>query len=139
MIFLSSLHFGIPLSGTADAEIKVPSVENLELTMFFFKAWMRSDYSHACLAHCQEFLPLFHFLLSRSIHLHFCFFKIPFLLLTELFFLTPFPVLGPRNKIGHPAHRHRHIFLRFKKTKQNKKPEHILHWTALWNFVDNHT
>ena len=46
--------------GTADAENKVPSVENTELTNvlpFSIKAWGTSEYSHACFAHCQEFLP----------------------------------------------------------------------------------
>ena len=44
--------------GTADTEIKVPSVENSELTKILpCKSWSRSEYSHACFTHCQEFLP----------------------------------------------------------------------------------
>ena len=34
--------------GAADAEIKVPSVENTELKRSPFKAWSRSVYSHIC-------------------------------------------------------------------------------------------
>ena len=41
----------------ADAEIKVPSVENAELEGSSFKALGRSVYSHTCYAYCQEFLP----------------------------------------------------------------------------------
>ena len=41
----------------ADAEIKVPSVENTELKGSPFRAWGRSAYSHACYAYCQGFLP----------------------------------------------------------------------------------
>ena len=43
--------------GTKDAEIKVPSVENLELKGSPFKALSRSEYSHACFTYCQGFLP----------------------------------------------------------------------------------
>ena len=43
--------------GAADAEIKVPSVENTELKGSPFEAWSRSAYSHTCYAYCQEFLP----------------------------------------------------------------------------------
>ena len=41
----------------ADAEIKVPSVENTEFEGSPFKAWGRSVYSHTCCAYCQGFLP----------------------------------------------------------------------------------
>ena len=35
-----------PQWSTADAEVKMPSVENQELTLLFpFKAWSRSEYS----------------------------------------------------------------------------------------------
>ena len=54
----------------ADAEIKVPSVENTELEGSPFKTWSRSVYSHTCYAYCQGFLPRL-FLPFRSIHLHF--------------------------------------------------------------------
>ena len=46
-----------PQWGAADAEIKVPSVENTELKGSPFKAWSRSVYSHTCYAYCQGFLP----------------------------------------------------------------------------------
>ena len=50
-------HFTSLQWGAADAEIKVPSGENLELKGFPFKVWSRSVYSHTCYAYCQEFLP----------------------------------------------------------------------------------
>ena len=56
--------------GAADAEIKVPSVENTELKRSPFKTWSRSVCSHTCYAYCQGFLPCL-FLPFRSIHLHF--------------------------------------------------------------------
>ena len=86
--------------GAADAEIKVPSVENTELNGSPFKTWYRSIYSRTCYAYCQEFLPRL-FLPFRSIYLHF------FQILSQFF-----PVLavansgscvGPQNKIGHPV------------------------------------
>ena len=43
-----------PAVGLADAEIKVPYVENPELANVL--PWSRSEYSHACVALCQEFL-----------------------------------------------------------------------------------
>ena len=46
-----------PQQGAADAEIKVPSVENTELKVSPFEAWSRSVYSHTCYAYCQGFLP----------------------------------------------------------------------------------
>ena len=45
-----------PQWGAADAEIKVPSVENTELIRSPFKAWSRSVYSHTCCVYCQGFL-----------------------------------------------------------------------------------
>ena len=59
-----------PQRGAADAEIKVPSVENTELKGSPFKAWSRSAYSHTCYAYCWGFLPCL-FLPFQSIHLHF--------------------------------------------------------------------
>jgi len=41
--------------GTADAELKDPSVENLQLTIAL-PLKPASEYSHTCPAHCQEFL-----------------------------------------------------------------------------------
>ena len=62
--------FIVPQWGAADAEIKVPSVENTELKRSPFKAWSRSVYSHTCYTYCQRFIPCI-FLPFRSIHLHF--------------------------------------------------------------------
>ena len=59
-----------PQWGTADAEIKDPSVENPEPKGSPFKAFSRSECSPAYFAYCQEFLPD-KILLFRSIHLHF--------------------------------------------------------------------
>ena len=48
--------------GAVVAEIMSPPVVNLQLTNLLpFKAWSRSEYSHACFSHCQEFLPCPHF------------------------------------------------------------------------------
>ena len=59
-----------PQRGTADAEVKVPSVGEPRAVKFSpLKAWSRSDYSHAFFAHSQKVLP-FKFLPSRSIQLH---------------------------------------------------------------------
>ena len=74
-----------PLWDSAETEIKVPSVENSELTNFFpRKAWRRSEYSHGCFAHCQEFLhcsnSYLHFFSPNPLH--------TFSLLK--FWLTPF-------------------------------------------------
>ena len=46
-----------PQWGAADAEIKVPSGENIQLKRSPFKAWGRSVYSHICYTYCQGFLP----------------------------------------------------------------------------------
>ena len=45
--------------GTADAEIKVPSFDNPEADKrSLSKDWSRSEYSHTCFAHRQDFLHL---------------------------------------------------------------------------------
>ena len=44
-------------SGTSDAEIKDPFIENPGLKDSPFKAWSRSGYSHACFTYFQGFLP----------------------------------------------------------------------------------
>ena len=90
-----------PQWGAADAEIKVPSVEDTELKGSPFKACSRSVYSHTCYAYCRQgFLPCL-FLPFRSIHLHF------FQNLSHFF-----PVLAVANtgscvgrqiQIGHPV------------------------------------
>ena len=51
--FSMSLHLNPLQWGAADAEIKVPSVENTELEGSPCKAWGRSVYSHACYAYFQ--------------------------------------------------------------------------------------
>ena len=50
-------HVLAPQWGAADAEIKVPSVENTELEGSPFKASGRLIYSQTCYAYCYEFLP----------------------------------------------------------------------------------
>ena len=71
-----------PQWGTADAEIKVPSLENPELAdvlpLKHAHVYSRSEYSHACFAHCQEFLPCPNFykhayIYSRSEYSPVCF------------------------------------------------------------------
>ena len=59
-----------PQWDAADAEIKVPSGENIELKRSPLKALSRSVHSNTCYAYCQGFLPCL-FLHFRSIHLHF--------------------------------------------------------------------
>ena len=56
-VVLEQFMLNAPQWGAADAEIKVPSVENTELKGFPFKAWSRSVYCYACYAYCQGFLP----------------------------------------------------------------------------------
>ena len=84
-----------PQWGAADAEIKVPSVENTELKRSPFKAWSESVYSHTCYAHCQGFFPCL-FLPFWSIHLHF-FQNLSQFLLCWLW-LTHGSCVGPQNK-----------------------------------------
>ena len=100
ILILFAYTFVLAQWGAADAEIKVPSVENTELKGFPFKTWSRSVYSHTCYAYWKGFLPCL-FLPFRSIHLHF------FQNLSRVF-----PVLavantgsciGLQNKIRHPA------------------------------------
>ena len=89
-----------PQWGAADAEIKVPTGENTELTRSPFQAWSRSAYSHTCYAYCQGFLPCL-FPPFWSIHLHF-FQNLSRFLLCWLW-LTHGSCEGPQNKIGYPA------------------------------------
>ena len=86
--------------GTADAESKVPSVENTELRCSPFKALSRSIYSHTCCTYSQGFLPCYFYSSGQ--------FTCIFSKKTSRFF----PVLavantgfcvGPQNKIGHPV------------------------------------
>ena len=56
IVLIATAFGGFPQWGAADAEIKVPSVENTELEGSPFKAWGRSIYSHACYAYSQECL-----------------------------------------------------------------------------------
>ena len=89
-----------PQWGAADAEIKVPSVENTEFTGSPFKAWGRTLYSHTCYTCCQGFLPCL-FLPFRSIHMHF-FFNSPNFL-PALAVANTSSYVGPQNKIGRPV------------------------------------
>ena len=86
------LHLGMHdlRCGTVDAGIKVPSVENPEVTKCFpFKAKGRSEYSQACFTHCQKFLPFANFYLPCPFT--FIFFKsFPYIL--AVFWLMQFPV-----------------------------------------------
>ena len=91
----------IPQWGAADAEIKVPSVENIELKRSPSKAWSRSVYSHKCYAYCQGFLPSL-FLPLRSFHLHF-FPKTSPSFFPALAVINSGSCVGPQSKIGHPA------------------------------------
>ena len=90
---------GTPQWGAADAEIKVPSGENTELTHSPFKALSRSVYSHTYYAYCQGFLLYFY--PFPSIHLHL------FQNLSRFFlcwlWLTHGSRVSPQSKIGHPA------------------------------------
>ena len=55
-----------PLWRAADAEIKVPSVENTELKGSPFKAWSRSVFIHTCYTYCQGSSLLISTLLVHS-------------------------------------------------------------------------
>ena len=101
LIFYFFSFFFSPQWGAADAEIKVPSVENRELKGSPFKARSRSVYSHTCHAYCQGFPPCL-FLPFRSIHLHFFSPNLSRFFLCWLW-LTRGSCVGPQNKIGHPA------------------------------------
>ena len=54
--------------GAADAEIKVPSVENTELSGSPFKAWSRSVYGHTCYAFCELIERTPTILIIRYVH-----------------------------------------------------------------------
>ena len=58
-VFGINTNLSHPLWGTADAEIRALSVDNPELTdvLPLKPAVGQNDYSHACFAHCQDFLP----------------------------------------------------------------------------------
>ena len=91
---------------TADAEIKVPSVENPKLDGSPFIGWSTSVYCHAYHAYCQGILPCYS-LPSRFIDLHF------FQNLSEFFSVLAVAntgsCMGPQNKIGHPVRRYRQL------------------------------
>ena len=70
LFVVSFLFFSSPQWGAADAEIKVPSVENTEFKSSPFKIGSGSVYSHTCYTYCKVFLPRL-FLPFRSIHVHF--------------------------------------------------------------------
>ena len=91
----------------ADPEIKGPSFENIELSKTSFKAWNRSEYSHACFAK------------NSAKNLFFCNFCPPgpfsFIFLNISPLLIPLDVaftsscVGLLNKIGHCACRHKRL------------------------------
>jgi len=61
--------FTIPQWGTADAEIKVPSAENPELSKVLFNAWDWSQHStYLCILSCNSVFP------SSAFQVHFNFF-----------------------------------------------------------------
>ena len=98
-----SCHLIPPQWGAADAEIKVPSGENTELTRSPFKAWSRSVYSHTCYVTARDFL-LANFYPSGQFT---CIF---FQNLSRVFVFSPVlavsnsdSCVGPRNEIGNPA------------------------------------
>ena len=82
----------IPQWGAAEAEIKVPSVENTELKRSTFQAWRRSADRHTYYAYCQRVIPCL-FLPFWSIHLHFFQTSSDFFLCW--LWLTPVPVRRP--------------------------------------------
>ena len=99
--------------GAADAEIKVPSVENLELTNIL-KFKVKVGYSHVCFAHCEEFrlVLIFSFYLLQTLSL-FCFrvFVCYENVLPALVLAMEASCVAPRNKTGHSARSHnRYVF-----------------------------
>ena len=100
ILILFAYTFVLAQWGAADAEIKVPSVENTELKCSHCKAWSRSVYSHTCYTYCRGFPPA-NFYPSGPFN---CIF---FQNLSQVFPVlamanTSFCV-GPQNKTGHPA------------------------------------
>ena len=96
---LEALQRGRPGGGAADAEIKVPAVENTELKGFPFKAWSRS------VLYMLRLLPGISSLLIstfRFIHLHF-FQTSPDFFFRCWLWLIHGSCTGPQNKIGHPT------------------------------------
>ena len=92
----------LPQWGAADAEIKVPSVENTELKGFPFHAWSRSVYSRTS----YFLLPWISSLLISTLPVH----SPAFLKknnLSQLFHLLAVAnigsCVGPQDKIGHPV------------------------------------
>ena len=86
----------------ADAEIKVFCCGPRADKCSPFKAWSRSEYSHAYLAYCQECSPCSDF-----------YFPCPFTFILQIlslicncviFIANAVPRLSPQNKIGHPAY-----------------------------------
>ena len=90
-----------PQWGAADAEIKVPSVENMELKGSPFKAWSRSVCSHTCYADCQEISSL----LISTLPVRSLAFSPKKLsrVFSVLVVTYTGSCVGPQNKIGHQA------------------------------------
>ena len=69
-----------------------------------FKAWNRSEYSHACFTHCQEFLPCPNFDLgSQFTFILFQIRSLPF----NCVIANEVSRVGQENKTGHLAHSHK--------------------------------
>ena len=110
--------FGMPLLGTSllgtsskglsqlgipDTENKVLSVE-VTIKLSPFKAWRRSEYNHAMVTHCQEFLPCPNFDLgSQFTFILFQIRSLPF----NCVIANEVSRVGQENKTGHLAHSHK--------------------------------
>ena len=88
-----------PQWGTADAELKVPSVENTELKDSPFKAWGRSVLSHTYMAARDFFLANFY----PSGPFTCIFFQNLSQVFNVLATANTGSCVGPQNKIGHLA------------------------------------
>ena len=127
----------LPQLGIPDAENKVFSAENPEVTIKLspFKAWSKSEYNHALVTHCQEFLPCPDFDLRSA----FTFiFPNP---LTTFYCVIANKVsrAGQQNKIGNLAHSHK----RFKQVlvvsayginRYHSLPQDLRHCSTLSSF-----
>ena len=97
---------GLSQLGIPDTENKVLSVENSEVTIKLspFKAWSRSEYNHAMVAHCQEFLPCPNFdLRSQFTFILFQIRSLPF----NCVIANEVSRVGQQNKTCHLAHSHK--------------------------------
>ena len=107
-ILFMLLFFSTRLWGAADAEIKVPSVENTELEDSPFKAWGRSVYIaiHTALTARDFFLTNFYLLVYSP-----AFFQNLSLVFPVLAVASTGSRVGPQNKFDHPAQRYRQLLI----------------------------